>query len=611
MKNSQLLKCLFLLSVALLNQHVYAQAGKGAKAPATKAPSSPALNQQKFSVYFDVNQAKIKPADYKTLDSVVLMLGSNTNVRRVQINGYADTTGGAEANLELSNRRTDTVANYILGKNLMQYKNKITTAFFGEKVSGKESDIAEMRRVDIVIFMAKPDRDTTIRIGCLTAIIKANTFEGFNNDELQFKLDYIGTAADMKKANMPLKDENGNTLLSNGVVKLSATFKGKSVKAIQAVTIRIPKINDYTGYSALKGAEDKQKNITWKTSDGVVTDGGKIQGEKGENCDVLNIQTKDLNQYINCATKNPACNCTADPFGGLQTPDNTDPYAKFGSDKTIVILNDGCFKKLDATKAFFNMEDGLYPDTYLDFCTSMMFPGVGDVPQIPKFERDVIKFIDFNVSAKNDSADLLMVKKTKVLILIPKSKFPAHEGKQYAILPAETKKDNFWDWTTKPVFNDACQGLTNCDYWVFEAPFTGFYTLIELTPQERNNSKNKNSDEATDSDAPKSFVKIKSKKFNNVKVYYGTRDGNKVSTSKFVKNKGKNSINEPSITKKEKKEHKEDIFLAYVVKDGKRYAWIGKGSQLKTNFFTGNWKTPKLVYVPDEEWESFIRKACE
>lgn len=609
MKNFQLrFNCLI---AACMFTMMNAIAQKPAKnPPAPKAPAAPVAIQQKYSVYFDVNQAKIKTADYKVLDSVVMMLKSpNNNIRRVQINGYADTTGGAEANLELSNRRTDTVANYILGKELNQYKNKITTAFFGEKVNGKETDLTEMRRVDIVLFLSKPDRDTTIRIGCLTAIISANTFEGFNNEELQFKLDYIGTSADYKKYNFPNKDENGNTILSNGIVKLSATFKGKPQKAMKNITILIPKINHQSGYRPLKGSEEKGKVTAWKASEGSVSDGGSRKGENGIDCDVLNIQTKDLNQFINCATVNPSCNCTSDPFGGLQVADKSNPLAKFGKDKSIVVLNDQCFKKVDASKTYFGMDDDLFPGTYPDFCTALMYPGVGNVPNIQKFEREVVKFIDFNVSAKNDTADMIMMKKNKVILMIPKSKYPAHEGKQYAILPADTKKDNFWEWTNKPVFNDACQGLANCDYWVFEVPFTGFYTLLELTPVDK---KSKSSDNAEDGDAaPQSFVKIKTKKFNDVNVYYGSKEGSSINTATFLKNKGKHSFNQPAIAKKDKKDYADQIFLAYVVKGGKRYAWIGKGSELKTNFFTGNWKTPKLVYVPDEEWENFIRKACE
>ena len=43
--------------------------------------------QQKFSVYFDVNQSKIKTNDYLVLDSVVKVLSKGVNLRRIQING--------------------------------------------------------------------------------------------------------------------------------------------------------------------------------------------------------------------------------------------------------------------------------------------------------------------------------------------------------------------------------------------------------------------------------------------------------------------------------------------------------------------------------------------
>src|SRR5687767_13825038 len=145
--------------------------------PVTKQPQKqPNEIYKKFSVYFDVNQSKIKADDYKVLDSVVGILKVQTNVKRIQLTVYADTTGGAEANMILSDNRTDTVAGYILSKGLAHYKRKIATASVGEKVTGKEADLNEMRRVDVVIYLSRPDRDTIIKSGCLTAMVKANTF---------------------------------------------------------------------------------------------------------------------------------------------------------------------------------------------------------------------------------------------------------------------------------------------------------------------------------------------------------------------------------------------------------------------------------------------------
>ena len=78
-----------------------------------------AQTSKKYSVYFDVNQSTIKPNDYKTLDSVVALIKKQPIIKRIQISGYADTTGNAEANQLLSDNRTDTVAGYILSKGLM------------------------------------------------------------------------------------------------------------------------------------------------------------------------------------------------------------------------------------------------------------------------------------------------------------------------------------------------------------------------------------------------------------------------------------------------------------------------------------------------------------
>jgi hypothetical protein len=577
-----------------------------------KAAIQPAAITQKYSLYFDIGKDKIKPEGFIALDSLVSLLQTNPNVRRIQVNGYADTTGGAEANLELSNRRTDTVSNYITGKGLMKFKVKFASAFFGEMSSGKEADLSEMRRVDVVIYMARPDRDTIIKSGCASVKIKANTFENYNNDELVFNMIYVDNADDMKKYNLSNLDNEGNKLLSAGMFKVTATFKGKPVKGILPVEVELPMANRATDYNLYTGIEEKNKPVTWKLTDKTIANNRSTFSAGEQSCFTSSISNVNLNIWHNADKKFSCGYCNADPFGGLETPDKSNNLARFGQDKSIVILNESCFKKMDASSTYMQVVDGLYPNEFLNFCNSFLLPGVGNVPQIPKFDREIVKFIDFNVSQKNDTADMIMVKKTKVLIMIPKSKFPAHEGKQYAILPAETKKDNFVDWTTKIVLNDACQGLANCDYWIFEAPFSGFYSLLELSPLEKGSSKSK----STESDngeiaGSNNCVKIKSKKFNNVLVIYGVKEEDKTTTASFIKNKGKHSFNQSFISKKEKKACADHVFMAYVVVNGKRYAWIGKGSELKTNFFTGNWKTPKLVYVPDEQWEEFVKKACE
>jgi hypothetical protein len=611
MKNFRLQLVVLGLLICLNTQVTFAQTTiKKNDGKAAAQPAAPIV--QKYSIYFDIGKDKIKPEGYNALDSLVSLLQTNPNVRRIQVNGYADTTGGAEANLELSNRRSDTVSNYITGKGLMKFKVKFASAFFGEMATGKEADLSEMRRVDVVLYMARPDRDTIIKSGCASVKIKANTFENYNNDELVFSIIYVDNADDMKKYNLSNLDNEGNKLLSAGMFKVTATFKGKPIKGILPVEVELPMANQATDYNLYTGVEEKSKPVTWKLTDKTISNNRNTFSAGDKPCFTSSISNVNLNIWHNADKKFSCGYCNADPFGGLETPDKSNKLARFGDDKSIVILNESCFKKMDASSTYMQVQDGLYPTEFLNFCNSFLLPGVGNVPQIPKFDREIVKFIDFNVSQKNDTADMIMVKKTKVLIMIPKSKFPAHDGKQYAILPAETKKDNFFDWTTKIVLNDACQGLANCDYWIFEAPFSGFYTLLELTPLEKGSSKSVSSEtDNGDVAGANNCVKIKSKKFNNVMVIYGAKEEDKTTTASFIKNKGKHSFNQSFISKKEKKAYADHVFMAYVVVNGKRYAWIGKGSELKTNFFTGNWKTPKLVYVPDEQWEEFVKKACE
>jgi hypothetical protein len=137
--------------------------------------------------------------------------------------------------------------------------------------------------------------------------------------------------------------------------------------------------------------------------------------------------------------------------------------------------------------------------------------------------------------------------------------------------------------------------------------------LVELTPLSKNKGKAKTEEEGEEeevvSDSKK--LKIKVKKFNNVTVVFGDKGNNSAANAQFIENKGKHSILEPNIAKSEKNNYKSHLFLCYVLKDGKRYAWIGNGSEMKKSLFSGNWKSPKLQYVPDEEWENFVKKHCE
>ena len=94
MKNFRLQLGLLSLLICLSTQLSFSQT-TNKKNDGKAAPQAAAPITQKYSLYFDVGKDKIKPEGYRSLDSLVALLQTNPNVRRIQVNGYADTTGGA------------------------------------------------------------------------------------------------------------------------------------------------------------------------------------------------------------------------------------------------------------------------------------------------------------------------------------------------------------------------------------------------------------------------------------------------------------------------------------------------------------------------------------
>lgn len=104
------------------------------------------------NVTFNTNEYTIRPQFHDVLDSVAQVL-AKYNDTRLQVNGHTDSTGSADYNYNLSNRRATSVANYLASRGVDQ--NRIISQGMGPDQpiasNDSESGRAQNRRVELQI----------------------------------------------------------------------------------------------------------------------------------------------------------------------------------------------------------------------------------------------------------------------------------------------------------------------------------------------------------------------------------------------------------------------------------------------------------------------------
>jgi OOP family OmpA-OmpF porin len=108
------------------------------------------------TVNFGLNQAKLSADDKMKLD----MIASGTSSHKryfIAVEGYTDTTGGADYNLALSRRRADAVVQYLAGEKDVDF-NRIHMIGFGNMKpvdpDKTRAARAKNRRVEVKIYSA-------------------------------------------------------------------------------------------------------------------------------------------------------------------------------------------------------------------------------------------------------------------------------------------------------------------------------------------------------------------------------------------------------------------------------------------------------------------------
>lgn len=105
------------------------------------------------NIYFDSGSANIKPESYPVLDSVAILLRDNPTAR-VQVAGHTDSDGSDSSNQTLSERRAQSVFQYLVSKGIAG--NRLTTVGYGEASPVVPNDSAankaRNRRIEFTVL---------------------------------------------------------------------------------------------------------------------------------------------------------------------------------------------------------------------------------------------------------------------------------------------------------------------------------------------------------------------------------------------------------------------------------------------------------------------------
>lgn len=122
-------------------------------------------------IYFDVNKATIKPRSYNILNKVAYILKTSPQVEKIQIQGHTDDQGREVYNLDLSEKRAQAVAGYLIAQGIDP--GRLVAKGYGETEPLAEIDglrgrslrdaRAKNRRVQFIILKQDPSKAVRTR----------------------------------------------------------------------------------------------------------------------------------------------------------------------------------------------------------------------------------------------------------------------------------------------------------------------------------------------------------------------------------------------------------------------------------------------------------------
>jgi outer membrane protein OmpA-like peptidoglycan-associated protein len=106
------------------------------------------------TVYFDFEQATIRPESFPLLNALAKTMQDHPRIRKVRVDGHTDAIGEDAFNMDLSRRRAEAVVAYMVGRGVAP--ERLTSEGFGESQpiadNRTEEGRAKNRRVELTIL---------------------------------------------------------------------------------------------------------------------------------------------------------------------------------------------------------------------------------------------------------------------------------------------------------------------------------------------------------------------------------------------------------------------------------------------------------------------------
>lgn len=99
-----------------------------APAPPPPPPPKAVMKDDKIelteTIEFETDSDKLLPSSEKILDEVVVIMKEHTDIKKIRVEGYTDSTATKEHNLKLSQQRADAVKAYLTGHGIEEKRLK-------------------------------------------------------------------------------------------------------------------------------------------------------------------------------------------------------------------------------------------------------------------------------------------------------------------------------------------------------------------------------------------------------------------------------------------------------------------------------------------------------